>query len=293
MIKLSRRDRIFYTINYSLATLFFLAVLYPLIYVISASLSNADAVITGRVWLLPVEPTLEGYRAVFKHSSVLRGYANSLFYMTAGTAASVTATIFAAYPLSRKEFPFRNGFMFLFAFTLFFNGGLIPTFLLVRDVGLLNTRAAMIVPSLIGVWNVIVARTFFQTTIPGELLDAAQIDGADDFQFFFRIAVPLSGAIIAVLGLFYAVGYWNAFFNALLYLNDSKMFPLQLILRNILIQNQFDPSFTTLQEQIRMQALKNLLKYSLIIVASLPVLAIYPFVQKFFVKGVLIGGIKG
>lgn len=293
MIELSRRDRVFYTVNYTLATLFFLAVLYPLIYVVSASFSNPDAVIAGRVWLLPVDVTLAGYQGVFRHSSVWTGYANSFFYMAAGTVMSVTATVFAAYPLSRKEFPFRSGFMFILAFTLFFNGGLIPTFLLVRDLKLLNTRAAMILPSLIGVWNVIVARTFFQTTIPGELLDAAKIDGADDFQFFFRIVVPLSGAIIAVLGLFYAVSYWNTFFNALLYLNDSKLFPLQLILRNILIQNEFDPSLNTLEEMIRVQALKNLLKYSLIVVASLPVLVVYPFVQRFFIKGILIGGIKG
>ena len=293
MIELSRRDRVFYTVNYTLATLFFLVVLYPLIYVVSASFSNPDAVIAGRVWLLPVDVTLEGYLGVFRHSSVWTGYANSFFYMTVGTVMSVTATVFAAYPLSRREFPFRSGFMFILAFTLFFNGGLIPTFLLVRDLKLLNTRAAMILPSLIGVWNVIVARTFFQTTIPGELLDAAKIDGADDFQFFFRIVVPLSGAIIAVLGLFYAVGYWNTFFNALLYLNDSKLFPLQLILRNILIQNEFDPSLNTLEEMVRVQALKNLLKYSLIVVASLPVLVVYPFVQRFFIKGILIGGIKG
>lgn len=183
--------------------------------------------------------------------------------------------------------------MFLLAFTMLFNGGLIPTYLLVKGVGLLNTRAAMIVPTLMGVWNVIVARTFFQSTIPQDMLDAAQIDGASDFRFFLSIVVPLSGPIIAVLGLFYAVGYWNAFFNALIYLYDPELYPLQMVLRNILIQSQLQSDVYDVEEIMRVEGLKNLLKYALIVVASVPVLAIYPFVQRFFVKGVMIGALKG
>ena len=177
--------------------------------------------------------------------------------------------------------------------TIFFNGGLIPTYLLIKAVGLVDNPLVMILPGLVSVWNIIITRTFFQSAGILPLREAAVIDGADDFNFFFRILFPLSGAIIAVNCLFVAVGSWNAFFNALLYLNDSKLFPLQLILRNILIQNEFDPYLNTLEEMIRVQALKNLLKYSLIVVASLPVLVVYPFVQRFFIKGILIGGIKG
>ena len=292
--KYTARDKVFYTINYTLVSLFFLIVLYPLVFVISASFSSPEAMSAGRVWLFPIDVTLEGYIGVFNHKAVWIGYMNSLIYMVVGTAASVIVTVFAAYPLSRKDFPGRSFFTFLFAFTMMFSGGLIPTYLLVKSVGLLNTRAAMIIPSVMGVWNVIVARTFFETTIPRDFLDASQIDGASDLRFFSNVVIPLSGPIIAVLSLFYAVGYWNAFFNALIYLNDPKLYPLQMVLRNILIQNEMQSDlYADVEELMRREGLRNLLKYSLIVVASLPVLMIYPFVQRYFVKGIMIGALKG
>ena len=288
-------DRFFYTVNDGLLLLALLAVIYPLIFVFSASFSSPDAVMSGRVWLLPVEPSVEGYKAVFRHSLIMTGYANTIFYTVAGTAVNVFMTIIAAYPLSRRDLQGRNLIMFLFSFTMLFTGGLIPNYIVIRSLGMLNTRWAMILPQAIGVWNLIIARTFFQHNIPPELQEAAEMDGCSDFYFLWKVVVPLSKAIIAVLVLFYGVFHWNAFFHAFIYLSDKSKFPLQIVLREILILNEMmgemmvvDPE---LQEQMR--GLANLLKYSVIVVASLPVWLVYPFVQKQFVKGVMIGSLKG
>lgn len=287
-------DRIFNLINYVILSLFFLIVLYPLVYILSASFSSSDAVISGKVWLWPVDPGLKGYKAVFEYKAIWTGFGNSLLYMVVGTVINVILTIIAAYPLSRKDFVFRNGIMFIFVFTIMFSGGIIPNYLLVKDLGLLDTRWAMILPSALSVFNVIITRTYFQTNIPHEMLEAAQVDGCTDWKFLFRIVLPLSGPIIAVITLFYAVGHWNSYFNALLYLKDRSLYPLQLVLRSILVQNQIDPSMVTSEEDlVARQGLADLLKYSLIVVATVPVLIIYPFVQKHFVKGVMIGSIKG
>lgn len=272
-------------------------VLYPLIYIISSSFSSPGAVTSGKVWLLPMEPSIAGYKAVFAYKDIWTGYANSLFYAFFGTTLNVVLTIAAAYPLSRKDFKARNAIMVLFTFTMFFNGGLIPTYLLVDKLGMIDTRAAMILPSALSVWNVIITRTFFQANISNELLEAAKLDGCSDIRFITRIVVPLSGAIIAVITLFYAVGHWNSFFSAFIFLKDNKLMPLQIKLRTILILNQVDPSMMTgnvnIDEMDRRANLRELLKYSLIIVASFPVLCVYPFVQKYFVKGIMIGSIKG
>lgn len=272
-------------------------VLYPLIYIVSSSFSSTRAVTSGRVWLLPVEPSLEGYKAVFAYKDIWIGYANTFYYVFFGTALNVVLTILAAYPLSRKDFRARNLVMFLFTFTMFFNGGLIPTYLLIDKLGMINTRMAMILPSALSIWNVIITRTFFQSNISKELLEAAKLDGCSDVKFVLKIVIPLSGAIIAVMTLFYAVGHWNSFFSAFIYLKDNKLMPLQIKLRTILILNQFDPSMLTgsvnVEEMNKRANLRELLKYSLIIVSSLPVLCIYPFVQKYFVKGIMIGSIKG
>lgn len=293
-IKPTRSDRIFDVWNYALLTIFFIIVLYPLVYVASASFSNPDAVISGQMWLLPVQPTLDGYRAVFSYESIVQGYLNSVFYVVAGTVVNVFMTILAGYALSRRDLYGRNMFMFLFVFTTLFSGGLIPTYLVVDDVGLLNTRWALIVPTALAVYNVIITRTFFQVTIPHELLEAAQIDGSDDFTFLRRVVLPLSGPIIAVNVLFYAIGHWNQFFSALIYLTNESLFPLQLVLREILVQNSVDPSqMSDATELLRRQHLRDLLKYSLIVVASLPPLMLYPFVQKYFVKGLIVGSLKG
>lgn len=291
----SSADRAFTIVNTSIVTLFFLAVAYPLIYVLSASFSSSIAVIQGRVWLWPVGFNLEGYKAVFRHELILSGYANSLFYMTAGTAVNVTLTLMAAYALSRKDFVDRNVFMALFVFTMMFNGGIIPTYLLVRSLGLIDTRAAMILPLAIGAWHVIIARTFFATTIPQELLEASRMDGCSDLRFLWSVVLPLSGPIIAVITLFYAVQHWNQFFQALLYLRDQGKYPLQLVLRDILVENAVaaDMTGTDVEGLIERQNRRELLKFSLIVVASVPLLIIYPFIQRYFVQGIMIGSIKG
>lgn len=289
-----KSDKIFTIINYTALTFFLIIILYPLLLIISASFSSSDAVISGKVWLFPVEPSLEGYKVVFEYKKILTGFANSFFYAVFGTLVNVFLTIMAAYSLSRKDLYGRNLVMKLFVFTMLFNAGLIPTYLLVRDLGLLDSRMAMILPGAVAAWNVIIARTFFQTTIPNELLEASRIDGCNDFRFFFKIVIPLSSSIIAVLSLFYGVGHWNQYFQALLYLRSPGLFPLQIILREILIQNQVDTSMmVNVEEMAAKEELRQLLKYSLIVVSSLPVLAIYPFVQKHFVKGVMIGSLKG
>jgi len=293
-IKEAAEDRWFNVLNYTVLTLFFLIVLYPLVYIVSASFSSTNAVVSGRVWLWPVEPGLKGYAAVFEYKAIWTGFGNSLFYTVAGTLLNVVLTIIAAYPLSRRDFIGRQWIMFVFVFTIMFSGGIIPNYLLVKSLGLLDTRWALILPSALSVFNVIITRTYFQTNIPQEMLEAAQVDGCSDWKFLCKIVLPLSGPIVAVLMLFYAVGHWNSYFNALLYLKDRSLYPLQLVLRSILIQNQIDPSMVTSEEDlVARQGLADLLKYSLIVVATAPMLVIYPFVQKHFVKGVMIGSIKG
>ncbi|MCL2043135.1 MAG: carbohydrate ABC transporter permease [Treponema sp.] len=271
-----------------------LTVLYPLIYIVSASFSSSLAVMQGRVWLWPVEPTLDGYTAVFRSSQVPRGFMNSIYVMCVGTAVNVILTIALAYPLSRKDLYGRNVFMALITFTMLFSGGLIPSFLLVRSLGLFNTHWAIILPGAVGVFNVIVARTFFRSNIPNDLHEAAVIDGCSDFRFLFKVVVPLSAPIIAVLTMFYAVGHWNSFFNAMIYLRDPELKTLQLVLRDILIMNEMaDDMLGDTSALIRQQGLSQLLKYSLMVIASLPMLILYPFIQRHFVKGIMVGAIKG
>ncbi len=300
-VRSSGEDRLFYILDIVLLSGIFLLVLYPLIFILSASLSNAQQLVMGRVWLWPVKPSLEGYKAVFQHDAVWVGYGNTVFYTFFGTILNVVMTMMVAYPLSRRDFVGRNIIMFLFTFTMFFNGGLIPTYLLIKSLGLIDTRAVMIIPWAIGVWNVIITRTFLQANIPLELYDSARVDGASNTRMFLMIVVPLSGPIIAVITLFYAVGHWNQFFNALIYLRTKSLQPLQLVLREILIQNspvlmdEMMAGMTQEQLDLMMQReyLQQLLQYALIIVATLPVLAMYPFVQRYFVRGIMIGAIKG
>lgn len=293
-IRESNGDRLFNVLINTTLFLFTVSVLYPLIFIVSASISSPESVMSGKVWLWPVDFSLEGYKAVFKHKLIGTSFLNSLFYTGVGTMINVVFTLMAAYPLSRKDFYIRNWIMALFVFTMLFSGGLIPSYLLVKDLGLLNTRWALLLPGAIGVWNVIIARTYFRTTFPDELLEAAQMDGCSDFKFVWRIVLPLSGPIIAVITLFYAVGHWNSFFNAMLYLKDQSMYPLQLVLREILVQNEVDSSMIVdVEEAMAREGLKELLKYSLIVVSTFPVLIIYPFIQKHFVKGMMIGSLKG
>jgi putative aldouronate transport system permease protein len=289
----SRGDKWFNWINMLLILLFLVVILYPLVFVVSASISSPDAVISGKVWLWPVQPTLDGYAAVFKHKLIWSSFRNSVFYTVAGTFLSVVLTIAAAYPLSRRDLFGKNWFMLLFVFTTMFSGGLIPSYLLVKDLGMLNTVWAMIIPSAMSVFNIIITRTYFKTTLPDEMLEAAQIDGCNDFRYVFSIVLQLSGPIIAVVALYSAVGYWNQYFNGLLYLDNQKLYPLQLVLREILVQNEVDASMLDMKEIAAQEGLRALLKYSLIVVSSLPLLLVYPFVQKYFIKGVMIGSLKG
>jgi putative aldouronate transport system permease protein len=293
-IKPTAGDRVFNIVNYGVLSVIFLIIVYPLVFIVSSSFSSTTAVISGQVWLYPVDASLDGYKAIFRHQEVWVGYGNSLFYAVVGTAINIFMTVFAAYPLSRKALFGKKLLTGLFVFTLIFNGGLIPYYLVVKATGILNTRLAMLLPQALQVWNMIIALSFFRVTIPDALYDAAEIDGASDFMVLWKVVFPLSGPIIAVLALFYAVYHWNAYFEAMIFLKNDRLYPLQIILRLILIENQVDADMMMDIERIkRVQGLRDLLKYSLIVVASGPVLAIYPFVQKYFVRGVMIGALKG
>jgi len=293
-IRESRVDQIFNLINYTILTILLIIVLYPLIYIVSASFSDGAAVIAGKVYLWPVDFSLAAYAKIFSYERIWMGYANSIFYAVVGTVVNVGMTLIAAYPLARRDLYGRSLILGLFIFTMFFNGGLIPNYLLVKDLGMLNTRAALIIPQALSVWNLIIAMTYFRSAIPPELLEAAQLDGCNDFQYFTRILLPLSAPIIAVLSLFYAISHWNQFFTAMIYLNKEELYPLQIILRDILIQSQVDMNMMEdMKTMAAKQAMRELMKYALIVVASVPVLMIYPFVQKYFVRGIMLGAIKG
>ena len=294
-IRESRGDQLVVASIATLLSLVLVIVLYPLIYIISSSFSSVSAVVSGRVWLLPVEPSLDGYKAVFSSKGVMRGYANGAFYTFFGTFLNVILTVMVSFPLSRTDFVGRGVLMFFLTFTMLFSGGLIPTYLVVRRLGMIDTRWAMIIPQALVVWNVIVARTFFQTTIPDELVEAAEIDGCSDIYFVWNVVLPLSTPIVAVLTLMYAVFHWNAYFDAMIYLNSDRLYPLQIVLRNILILHQdiSTMGIRSVREQLMHQGLADLLKYSLIVVGSAPMLAAYPFAQRYFVKGILIGSLKG
>ncbi len=290
----STSDRFFIVIVFLILTLFFIAVLYPCVFVIGASFSSGTAVQAGRVILFPVEPTLEGYKTVLNTPTVWVGYRNSIVYTVVGTLINLALTMTAAYCLSRKDLPGRNFIMLAFSFTMFFSGGLIPMYIQVTNLKLLNTMWSLLLPGAISVYNLIVARTFIVNSIPTELLEASQIDGCSDFRYYLSIVLPLSGAIIAVEALFYAVGHWNAYFNAMIYLSKRSIYPLTLYLREILMSSNIDPSTITDPElQARLADMVGIIKYALIVVAVVPVLLIYPFVQKYFVKGVMIGSVKG
>jgi putative aldouronate transport system permease protein len=292
-IRESGGDRLFLFGVYSFLLLIFVLVLYPLLYVVSSSFSSPAAVSSGRVWLWPVDFTLRGYQVAFSNPQIITGYGNSLYYTFFGTLISVIATVLVAYPLSRRGLYGRGAIMLFITFTMIFSGGLIPTYLVVKNLGMLDTRWALIIPQAVAAWQVIIARTFFQVTIPEELAEAAALDGCSDLRFLWSVVIPLSKPIIAVLVLMYAVGQWNAYFDALLYLKSDELQPLQLVLRSILILNTTTSGSMEASVMIERQQMADLLKYSLIVVGSLPVLLIYLFAQRYFVRGMLIGSIKG
>lgn len=292
-IRASKADRAFHAVNDLLLLAAFLLVLYPLVYILSSSFSAPKAVATGRVILWPVDFSLRGFEAVFEHKAIVSGFLNTIFYTVLGTAVNIIMTVMAAYPLSRRSIPGRRILLFLFTFTMIFNGGLIPSYLLISDLGMINTRAVMIVPVALSVYNVIICRTFFESTIPDELLEASQIDGCSHLRFLVQIVMPLSKSILAVLILYYALGHWNSYFQAFIYLISRDKFPLQIILRDILVLNSVNDIIADPQLYAARQGMAELLKYSLIIVSSAPFMVAYPFVSKHFVKGVMIGSVKG
>lgn len=293
-----RSDVIYDTILFILLTLVFLVVAYPLYFVIISSVSDPIAVSNGEVTFYPIGFTLDGYREVFKTNTVVRGFLNSLLYTVCGVSVNLLVTLPTGYALSRKDFALKKFVTFFYMLTMFIGGGMMPTYLIVKQTGLLNSMWALIIPGAMGVYNMIVAKTFFSTNIPLELMEAAKLDGCGNTRFFFHIVLPLSGAITAILVLYYGQGHWNSYFSALLYINDREKWPLQLELRNILLlnTNTMTKEFITEEmrkEQARREALANMMKYSLIIISSIPMLIVYPFVQKHFVKGVMIGSVKG
>ncbi|TYP79102.1 carbohydrate ABC transporter permease [Paenibacillus methanolicus] len=291
-IRESTGDRLFLFAVYSILTLVLIVVLYPLVYILSSSVSSPEAVTSGKVWLWPVDISFDGFRTLLDTPRILTGYGNSLFYTAAGTLISVALTVMLAYPLSRRTFFGRGGLMMLVTFTMIFGGGLIPTYMVVKELHMIDTRWALLIPNAIWVWQVIIARSFFQTSIPEELIEASEIDGCSDLRFLRSVVLPLSKPILAVLVLMYAVGQWNSYFDALIYLKTADLFPLQLVLRSIIIQNN-SSGLMDAMKMVERQQLAELLKYALIVVATLPVLVIYPFVQRYFVQGMLVGSVKG
>lgn len=294
--KRRKRIELFDVVNTALLLIILVVIAYPLYFVVIASVSDPNAVNSGQVTLWPKGFTWEGYTRVLQETKIWRGYLNSIIYTVLYTLIGLAVTLSAAYALSRKDFRCRNFFMVLFMLPTFFGGGLIPTYLLMKNLHLINTVWAIVIPGSFSVFNVIVMRTYFQTTIPYELQEAAKIDGCSDFKIFTRITIPLSAPIIAVIALFLAVAMWNSYFAAMIYLTDEKKYPLQLILNEILIKQQISSQMAgstggvAMAEQSR---ISELIKYSVMIVSSLPVLIIYPFLQKYFVKGVMVGAVKG
>lgn len=293
-LRQSTGDRVFDIFSLLLLLSFTAVVAYPLIYVVSASFSSTDAVIAGDVWLWPVGPSVEAYKAVFNNASILTGYKNAFIYTAGSTILTLIMTVLCGFSLSRKDFYGRNVFSGLILFTMFFTGGLIPTYLLIRDLGMLNTIWPLILPNAVWPWFVILARTYMANSIPEELYESANLDGCTVYGMLWYITLPLSGAILAVVALYCAVGNWNSYFDAFIYLSKPEMYPLQVVLRNILILNSMDiGQVADLRNMATRQGMTNLLKYAIIVVSSAPLLILYPFVQKHFVKGVMIGSVKG
>jgi putative aldouronate transport system permease protein len=291
--RLTKSDLAFMIFIYAMAGLLLLIVLYPMWFILIASFSDPTAVNTGRVVLLPAMVTLNGYKTLLETDYILAGYRNTIIYTIVGTFVGLAVNLPAAYALSRKDFYGRKFFNLYFIFTMFFSGGLIPTYLTIQQFHLLDTFAVMVLPFSVAVYNMLVARTFFQNSLPAGLLDAARIDGCGNLRYFFLIALPLSKAIIAVIALWTAVGHWNSYFNALIYLRDQARMPLQIILRDILILNQNMATLIRGEASIQAQKTAALIKYASIVVSAAPIMCLYPFLQKYFNQGVLVGTFKG
>ena len=294
-MKASKQDRVFDIVNYSILAIVLFVLIYPLYFVVISSISDPALVNTGRITWYPRGINFDGYEKVFSDRALVTGYKNTFLYTTVGILVNVSITLLAGYSLSRKDLKGRSIISKLIVFTMLFQGGLIPLYIVVKKLGLLDTFMAMILPTAVAIWNVIVARTFFQVTVPDELLDASRVDGCTNRRFFFSIVLPTSQALIAVQVLFYGVFHWNSFFQALIFLYDPDRYPLQLVLREILIRQQMSQMMQTTdpRELAELEILAELIKYAAIIVSSIPILLLYPFVQRYFVSGVMIGAIKG
>lgn len=290
----TRGDRIFDAINVAALCLLLAVILYPLIYVLSCSFSDPLLVVQSKITFLPLKPTLVAYQRVFRNELIMTGYQNTLFYTLLGTVLNMAVTTMMAYPLSRHDFAARRPITMLTAFTMLFSGGMIPTFLVVKNLGLIDTVWSLVLPGLVSPWNMFIMKNYFQTSIPTELYEAASIDGADNFHLLQSVVLPLSAPIVAVMVLYYGVAHWNSYFNALLYLRDRTRYPLQLVLRSFFSANDYseqggaggDSGMTAL-------LVSETMKYALIVIASGPILCLYPLLQRFFVKGVMLGAIKG
>ena len=292
--KMSWGDKLFTTLIYVFLTAVTIVILYPLIYVVAASFSDPQAVINGEVVLLPVRFTLRGYEAVLQNKKLINGFLNSVFYLVAGVALNLVMTMLCAYPLSRKEFKHRGWISLFFVFTMYFSGGMVPTYILVNKLGLLNTRLALIIPTAMSTYNMIICRTYIVNSIPDELYEASQVDGCTPFKYMMKVIVPLSKPIMAVLLLYYGVAKWNDYYNAMLYLYKQELQPLTIVMREILILGEVDMTKVTDASAVaKLQGMSELLKYSTMVVSSLPVIMLYPFIQKHLVKGVMIGSVKG
>ena len=291
-IKLTAGDRVFYAVNTILLALLALIVIYPLYFIIIASFSDPDAVLAGQVILYPVRVTFEGYAKILQRTDVWRGYLNTIIYTLLTVVLSLAVTIPGGWALSRKTIPGKKFLMIYFIIPMFFGGGLIPFYNVMSSLGLINTIWSIILPAILSVWNLFMTRTFFESSIPDGLVEAAKIDGAGEFRIFTLLVLPLSKAILAVMALYYAIGQWNSYFNAMIFLQNENLYPLQLVLKEILIASESTTggSGETILEQFRTA---NLIKYVSVIVSSAPVMLLYPFVQKYFAQGVMIGSLKG
>ena len=293
-IRTSREDKVFSIIAYTLVTLAMVITLYPLLYCVGASFSDPLEVVQGKVLLFPKSPTLIAYQTAARNAGMLTGYRNTIGITVLGTLINLVMTIAVAYPLSKKDFWGRNGITVLFTITVFFTGGMVPNFLLVRDLGLYDTIWALILPSAVSMWNLVIMRTYFQSSIPEEICESAYIDGCSNIAALVRIVLPLSMPILAVMVIFYGVNHWNSYFNALLYLRDRNKYPLSLVLREILLQGMGqEKTGAELVDSAADLLLFETLKYAVIIVSSLPMLILYPVLQRYFVKGVMVGSLKG
>jgi putative aldouronate transport system permease protein len=291
-IRETRGDRAFVAVAYVLLTIFLLVVLLPLMNIVASSLSSPHAVSSGQVLFWPVDITFRGYVEALGNPAIVRGFANSVFYTVIGTLISVAGTVAIAYPLSRQNLFGRKVITGAVVFTMLFSGGVIPMYLVVQSLGLLDTRWSMLLPNAIGVWQVIIAMVFFRASIPDEVYEAAQLDGASELRILWSIVLPLAKPLIAVIALMYAIMQWNSYFDALLYLRNADLQPLQLVLRGLLVLNDSGGG-GDVGEQLRRRELADLLRYSTVVIATVPMLVVYPFVAKYFNKGIMVGAVKG